>query len=156
MDCEGGSCRDVGANFDTLHLTDFCMIHYDPVHFPCIEQAQASIFPLQLSMIFLIADTLLLLVLLWWLSHVWQGQYGAAQPLCFCLTRSIRAKTAVICDSEQPALSIQHLRKVYDGKAVVDDLSLDIQKLNEIDYNLTSYWLLHIHIHYIYVYHMPY
>lgn len=137
VECDDGGCRDVGANFDTLHMTEFCMIEHHPVHFPCIEEAKAVIFPLGNALLFLVVDTLLLVVLVWWLSHIWQGKYGSAKPACFCFMPKYmcgkRAPSAITPGPsqsvEQPALSIRHLRKVFpDGKVAVDDLTLEIEK----------------------------
>ena len=112
------------------------MIEYHPEHFPCIEEAKATIFPLGNALLFLLLDTVLLVIVVWWLSHVWQGQYGSAKPVCFCFMPKYfcgkRAPGHVIApesSSQQPALSIKHLRKVFaDGKVAVDDLSLEIEK----------------------------
>ena len=113
------------------------MIEHHPVHFPCIEEAKAVIFPLGNALLFLVVDTLLLVVLVWWLSHIWQGKYGSAKPACFCFTPKYmcgkRAPSAITPGPsqsvEQPALSIRHLRKVFpDGKVAVDDLTLEIEK----------------------------
>ena len=126
------------ANFDTLQLTEFCMIEYDPVHFPCIEEASAKIFPLSTALIFLVVDSLVLTFVLWWLSQAWQGKYGKAKPCCFCLMpeymcsrnrarHSTKTSPDSSADTIEPVLSIQHLRKVFrDGKVAVDDLSLEV------------------------------
>lgn len=110
------------------------MIEYDPIHFPCIEEAHAKIFPLSTALMFLVVDTLFLAFLLWWLSQAWQGKYGKAKPCCFCLmpkymcSKGPRRSTITPSTSErEPVLSIQHLRKVFrDGKVAVDDLSLEV------------------------------
>ena len=124
------------ANFDTLHLTEFCMVEYDPIHFPCIEEAHAKIFPLSTALMFLVVDTLFLAFLLWWLSQAWQGKYGKAKPWCFCLmpkymcSKGPRRYSNIVTpgtSESEPVLSIQHLRKVFrDGKVAVDDLSLEV------------------------------
>lgn len=136
VECNSGSCRDIGANFDTLHLTEFCMVEYDPIHFPCIEEAHAKIFPLSTALMFLVVDTLFLAFLLWWLSQAWQGKYGKAKPWCFCLmpkymcSKGPRRYSNIVTpgtSESEPVLSIQHLRKVFrDGKVAVDDLSLEV------------------------------
>lgn len=128
------------ASFETLHLTEFCMVEYDPVHFPCFEEAYARIFPLGTALIFLVVDTLLLAFVLWWLSHAWQGKYGRAKPVFFCLMPKYMCRGScggyrstvtpvpnAGSGSGSPVLSIQHLRKVFpDGKVAVDDLSLEV------------------------------
>jgi len=136
MECDDAGCKDVGASFETLHLTEFCMVEHHPIHFPCIEEAKAKIFPLQTALIFLIVDTLVLAFLLWWLGQTWQGAYGKAKPWYFCLMPNYMCKSRNFHSSiapgmspsePQPALSIRHLRKVFrDGKVAVDDLSLEI------------------------------
>ena len=128
--------KHVKANFETLHLTEFCMVEHHPIHFPCIEEAKAKIFPLQTALIFLIVDTFLLAFLLWWLGQTWQGAYGKAKPWYFCLMPKYMCKSRNLHSSIAPgttpsepqaALSIHHLRKVFrDGKVAVDDLSLEI------------------------------
>jgi len=124
------------ASFETLHLTEFCMVEHHPINFPCIEEAKAKIFPLQTALIFLVVDTFLLAFLLWWLGQTWQGAYGKAKPWYFCLMPKYMCKSRNFHSSiapgmspsePQPALSIHHLRKVFrDGKVAVDDLSLEI------------------------------
>ena len=105
------------------------MLDYHPLHFPCLDIAKATVFPLGWAMLLMVASTALVLVLVWWLSHVRQGQYGMAKPKCFCLMpRYMCPKQAYISPAgtsladapaaQRAVLSIQHLRKVFnDGKA---------------------------------------
>ena len=113
------------------------MLDYHPVHFPCLDLAKATIFPLGWAMLLMVISTTGVLVLVWWLSHVRQGQYGMAKPLCFCFMpkyacpKRPQPSEPLVGDrdaegSRQKVLSIQNLRKVFgDGKVAVDDLCLD-------------------------------
>ncbi|CAE7537317.1 ABCA3 [Symbiodinium natans] len=131
---ESGACSYVGVNFDTLSVTDICMLDYHPIHFPCLEVSKATIFPLGWAMLLTVATTVLTVIFVWWLSNVRQGQYGMAKPMCFCFNpKYMCPKRPYASDgslrdtaSGNAVLSIQHLRKVFpDGKVAVDDLCLD-------------------------------
>ena len=122
------------VNFDTLSVTDICMLDYHPIHFPCLEVSKATIFPLGWAMLLTVATTVLTVIFVWWLSNVRQGQYGMAKPMCFCFNpKYMCPKRPYASDgslrdtaSGNAVLSIQHLRKVFpDGKVAVDDLCLD-------------------------------
>ncbi|CAJ1447554.1 unnamed protein product [Effrenium voratum] len=141
VQCDDAGCQAIGATWDTLFLQEFCMVDYHPTNFPCIEEATAKIFPLGWAMIFMVASTFLMVFLVWWLSNVWQGHYGAAKPLCFCflprymcaskperVSRSAIQPDQKEAEAEQPVLSIQNLRKEFAGKVAVDGLSLDVYR----------------------------
>ncbi|OLQ04317.1 Elongation factor G-2, chloroplastic [Symbiodinium microadriaticum] len=133
---DSGACQYIGVNFDTLWVTDICMLDYYPGVVPCFEQAEATIFPLGWAMLLMVASTVSVVILAWWLSHVRQGQYGMAKPMCFCLMAKYMCpkRVSVSSDASQQdttaegrcVLSIQHLHKVFgDGKVAVDDLCLE-------------------------------
>lgn len=133
---DSGACQYIGVNFDTLWVTDICMLDYYPGVVPCFEQAEATIFPLGWAMLLMVASTVSVVILAWWLSHVRQGQYGMAKPMCFCLMAKYVCpkRVSVSSDASQQdttaegrcVLSIQHLHKVFgDGKVAVDDLCLE-------------------------------
>ena len=113
------------------------MLEYYPGVVPCFEQAEATIFPLGWAMLLMVASTASTVILVWWLSHVRQGQYGMAKPMCFCFMAKYMCPKRVSVNSDasqqdatsegrRSVLSIQHLHKVFgDGKVAVDDLCLE-------------------------------
>jgi len=81
----------------------------------------------------------------YWFNQVWQGEFGAAQPLCFCCQcrkrqsgRSAKVKDGVdgvnndgASDGSKPILELSHLSKTFErGKTThkaVDDVTLNVQ-----------------------------
>eukprot|EP00927_Polykrikos_kofoidii_P047511 TRINITY_DN4170_c0_g1_i1.p1 TRINITY_DN4170_c0_g1~~TRINITY_DN4170_c0_g1_i1.p1 ORF type:complete len:1390 (-),score=218.40 TRINITY_DN4170_c0_g1_i1:202-4371(-) len=72
----------------------------------------------------------------WWLDSIWQGEFGTAKPMCFCMNpaficpkRQVSCSTVSTPGDVRPfaALSIRNLRKEFPrGKVAVDNMNLEM------------------------------
>eukprot|EP00927_Polykrikos_kofoidii_P065872 TRINITY_DN61590_c0_g1_i1.p1 TRINITY_DN61590_c0_g1~~TRINITY_DN61590_c0_g1_i1.p1 ORF type:complete len:1377 (+),score=198.70 TRINITY_DN61590_c0_g1_i1:50-4132(+) len=118
----GGS----GLRFDTLTVR--CCL-------PGQSAPEGNFFPTGMSIIMLQLSVVLYAFLCCWLDQVWQGEYGAAKPLTFCIRpqyvcprrgAAARGSSASIAGNTA-AISIQNLIKEFGGKRVVDGLDLNVR-----------------------------
>lgn len=127
---EAGHCSQ-GLSFKNLWATELCPVAKSPC------QDSMAIFSAGEAIVMLLIDCALYGVLAWWLDNVWQGEFGAAKPLTFCLDPAFmcpRRSRAGARELGEPlvdgsgrsvAMSIRGLRKVFGRKVAVDDVSLD-------------------------------
>eukprot|EP00929_Paragymnodinium_shiwhaense_P064280 TRINITY_DN32188_c0_g1_i1.p1 TRINITY_DN32188_c0_g1~~TRINITY_DN32188_c0_g1_i1.p1 ORF type:complete len:1389 (+),score=233.65 TRINITY_DN32188_c0_g1_i1:111-4277(+) len=73
----------------------------------------------------------------YWLSQVWQGELGAASPLCFCLPGRRKQEFTITvkspdeeCKESRAILELSNLCKTFESRTrthkVVDDVTLDV------------------------------
>jgi len=130
---EDGNCSARGLSFSNLFATKLCQVPKSPCPFEEVE-----IFSAGEALAMLLLGLALWGFLAWWLDNVWQGEYGAAKPLTFCLDPKFmcpRRRLAAAGGGGEPlrddsgraiAMSIRELRKVFGQKVAVDGVSLDL------------------------------
>eukprot|EP00928_Gymnodinium_smaydae_P043157 TRINITY_DN28977_c0_g1_i1.p1 TRINITY_DN28977_c0_g1~~TRINITY_DN28977_c0_g1_i1.p1 ORF type:complete len:1368 (-),score=147.58 TRINITY_DN28977_c0_g1_i1:695-4798(-) len=128
---DSGDCKTLGANFNTLFESRVCVHEYRPPLNEC--QFSADFFPLGPGLILVLFDLVILSMLVWWFSNIWQGKYGLAKPLCFCIMPEfIRPRRGIESDASvtsSSVLSIKNMCKTFpSGKVALSDMSLEANK----------------------------
>ena len=127
------SCNDEctrGLNFRSIFQEELCATPYSPSE-PC--QDPTVIFPAGYSLMMMLASVLIYFVLAWWLEQVWQGEFGQAKALSFCLRPAYWAswckETSRRCvEDAPPTLCLRKLHKAFGEQVAVDSIDLDVRK----------------------------
>jgi len=90
--------------------------------------------PPGICLVMMILATALFFFFAWWLDSIWQGEFGSAKPLCFCLNplyvcpkrQSMRDFADPETGDHTVAISIQGLHKKFKDKVAVNDLNLQV------------------------------